>query len=130
MRTAAIFYNTYTRKRILKIASRRLQTMQSNHSTNLVFIQEKLSRKHTGRAPRHLRGGSRAAARSKMERFLIIVKKVLHLGCCSSPRSASASEASIANMMALSHYFELFSGYLRLLYLCKKKKKREIDTFN
>ena len=46
------------------------------------------------------RGGSRAAATSKMERFVIIVNgwkleavnyyhKALHLGCCSSPRSAS-----------------------------------------
>ena len=39
-----------------------------------------------------IRGGSRAAATFKMERFMIIVNyyhKVLHLGCCSSPRSAS-----------------------------------------
>ena len=43
-----------TRKHILKIVSRRLQTMQSNHSINLVFIQESLSRKHTGRAPSYL----------------------------------------------------------------------------
>ena len=38
------------------------------------------------------RGGSRTAATSKMERFVIIVNyyhKALHLGCCSSPRSAS-----------------------------------------
>ena len=38
------------------------------------------------------RGESRAAATSKMECFVIIVNgyhKVLHLGCCSSPRSAS-----------------------------------------
>ena len=32
-----------TRKYILKIASRHLQTMQSNHPTNLAFIQERLS---------------------------------------------------------------------------------------
>ena len=48
------------------------------------------------------RGGSRAAATSKMERFVIIVNgfqlpavnyyhKALHLGCYSSPRSASAT---------------------------------------
>ena len=39
------------------------------------------------------RGESRAAATSKMGRFGIIVNgfhKALHLGCCSSPRSASA----------------------------------------
>ena len=38
------------------------------------------------------RSGSRAAATSKMECFVIIVNyyhKALHLGCCSSPRSAS-----------------------------------------
>ena len=39
------------------------------------------------------RGGSRAAAISKMECFVIIVNnyyhKALHLGCCSSPRCAS-----------------------------------------
>ena len=33
------------------------------------------------------RGGSGAAATSKMKRFVIIVNG--HLGCCSSPRSAS-----------------------------------------
>ena len=42
-----------------------------------------------------IRGGFRTAATSKMERFIIIVQavnyylKALHLGCCSSPRSAS-----------------------------------------
>ena len=38
------------------------------------------------------RGGSRTAVTSKMELFVIILNyyhKVLHLGCCSSPRSAS-----------------------------------------
>ena len=46
-----------------------------------------------------LRGGSRTTATSKMERCVIIVRlpavnyyhKALHLGCCSSPRSASDS---------------------------------------
>ena len=49
------------------------------------------------------RGGSRTAASSKMKRFVIIVfgwmeeavsyyHKALHLGCCSSPRSASVSD--------------------------------------
>ena len=44
----------------------------------------------------YIRGGSRTAATSKMERFVIIVNgavnyyhKALHLGCCSSPRSVS-----------------------------------------
>ena len=39
-----------------------------------------------------VRGGSRAAATSKMEHFVIAVNyynKALHLRCCSSPRSAS-----------------------------------------
>ena len=40
------------------------------------------------------RGGTRTAATSKMERFVITVNgfyypKALHFGCCSSPRSAS-----------------------------------------
>ena len=49
------------------------------------------------------RGGSRTAATSKMELFVIIVNgfqleavnyyhKELHLGCCSSPRSASGQD--------------------------------------
>ena len=55
------------------------------------------------------RGGSRTAATSKMERFVMIVNgwkpltiitksyhKALHLGCCSSPRSASGSGCHIS----------------------------------
>ena len=41
----------------------------------------------------YFRGGSKTAATSKMERFLIIVNyyhKALHLGYCSRPRSVSA----------------------------------------
>ena len=44
------------------------------------------------------RGGSRAAATSKMECFVIIVNyyhKAPHLGCCSIPRSASGSQNRI-----------------------------------
>ena len=46
-----------------------------------------------------VRGGSKTAATSKMEHFVILVNgwkplnychKALYLGCCSSPRSASA----------------------------------------
>ena len=44
-----------TRKHILKISSRRLQTMERNYPMNLVFIQKRLSRKHIWRAPRYLR---------------------------------------------------------------------------
>ena len=41
-----------------------------------------------------IRGGSRTAATSKMERFVKLeavnyYHKALHFGCCSSPRSAS-----------------------------------------
>ena len=36
-----------------------------------------------------IRGGSRAAAKSQIERFLIILDD--DLGCCSSPRTASES---------------------------------------
>ena len=50
----AYFIAPITRKHILKVAFTSLQTMQSNHPTNLVFIQEKHSRKHTGRAARYL----------------------------------------------------------------------------
>ena len=41
-------------------------------------------------------GGSRTAAASKMERFVIIFNRIqlLHLGCCSSPRSASGKAAT------------------------------------
>ena len=47
-----------------------------------------------------IRGGSRTAATSKMERFdyfstVNYYRKALHLGCCSSPRSAS--EDSLGN---------------------------------
>ena len=44
------------------------------------------------------KGGSRTAATSKMERFVIIVngwKQSAHLGRCSSPRSASEENFSM-----------------------------------
>ena len=54
----------------------------------LVRIQPKC-----GKTRHVVRGGSRAAATSKMKRFVIIANGLaLHLGCCSSPRSASGSE--------------------------------------
>ena len=46
------------------------------------------------------RGGSRAVETSKMECFVEAVNyynKALHLGCCSSPRSASGQYCSILN---------------------------------
>ena len=48
-----------------------------------------------------IRGGSRTAATPKMERFVTIVNgfqdydKALHLGCCSSPRSASGNNDNL-----------------------------------
>ena len=51
-----------------------------------------------------IRGGSRTVATSKMERFVIIVNgwkqngyylKALHLGCCSSSKSASGNVTRI-----------------------------------
>ena len=54
----------------------------------LVRIQPKC-----GKTRHVVRGGSRAAATSKMKRSVIIANGLaLHLGCCSSPRSASGSE--------------------------------------
>ena len=37
-------------------------------------------------------------------------------------RPSRYRRSSISNIMALSQYFELFSGYLRSLYRCKKEK--------
>ena len=59
------------------------------------------------------RGGSRTAATSKTERFVIIINELiavdyyhkgLHLGCCSSPRSACAFDlasdtTTVSNLM-------------------------------
>ena len=41
------------------------------------------------------RGGSRTAATSNMEHSVIIVNKEFHLGCCSSPRSASGFDLTL-----------------------------------
>ena len=52
-----------------------------------------------------VRGGSRAAATSTMERFVIIVNyhKALHLGCCSSLRSTSGSGPKLpTDLLALN----------------------------
>ena len=48
------------------------------------------------RWPSDIRDGSRAAATSKMERFVIIVNG-WKLGCCSSPRSASGHVGAVKN---------------------------------
>ena len=69
------------------------------------------------------RGGSRAAATSKMECFVIIVKrlpavnyyyKVLHLGCCSSPRSTSAGSKNTRKHQNKCEYW-LVLGELMIL---------------
>ena len=39
-----------------------------------------------------IRGGSKAAATSKTERFVIILNGFQHIGCCSSSRSASEDD--------------------------------------
>ena len=44
-----------------------------------------------------VRGGSRAAATSKPLEAVNYYHKVLHLGCCSSPRSTSESSVKIKN---------------------------------
>ena len=48
---------------------------------------------------KQITSGSRNAATSKMECFVIIVNgayyKALHLGCCSGPRSASEQSVSV-----------------------------------
>ena len=55
-----------------------------------------------------IRGGSRAAATSKVELFVMIVNgwkplaiitKELNLGCCSSPRSASGNDVITTNYL-------------------------------
>ena len=57
------------------------------------FLRELFAKVKKDLASTEFRGGSRAAATSKIERF---VHRALHLGCCSSPRSASElKEAAI-----------------------------------
>ena len=62
-----------------------------------------------------IRGGSRAAATSKMERFMIIVNyyhKALHPGCRGSPRSASGNAYTYRNLCARNVYpFTSFVGF-------------------
>ena len=66
-----------------------------------------------------VRGGSRAAATSKMERFLY--HKALHLGCCSSPRSASGY---------ISHYLNTFAERVRDRYLKNNVSKSIIHVIS
>ena len=62
----------------------------------------------------YIRGGSRAAATSKMDRFVIIATnfyyhKALHLGCCSSPRSASVYKIILAIIIFFFDFFLLLN---------------------
>ena len=72
---------------------------------------------------RVIRGGSRTAATSKIERFVIIVNdfqlpavnyyhKVLHLGCCSNPRSASGNYGDKTNIKNFSCCHWIFNSML------------------
>ena len=63
-----------------------------------------------------IRGGSRTASTSKMEHSVIIVNgckavncyhKELHLGCCSSPRSASDDEVSFRKIAVYQQNFRI-----------------------
>ena len=68
------------------LATRKMNGKISHKDTTVVEkqkITENLNNYFTNIGSR---GGSRAAATSKMECFY---HKALHLGCCSSPRSAS-----------------------------------------
>ena len=75
------------------------------------------------------RGGSRTAATSKMERFVIIVNgfqpltiitKALHLGCCSSPRSASDVATTIFTSSYLSKN-RRYNFHSAILHILKQK---------
>ena len=79
------------------------------------------------------RGGSRTAARSKMERFVItvngfqpltLITKTLHIGCCSSPRSASESSWSTISIIAKSCRCVLLCHKLNFFAWSKRSKNR------
>ena len=63
------------------------------------------------------RGGSRTAATFKMERFVIVnyYHKALPLGCCSSPRSASAYLVK-RNIYLSGLYINLFSATPNIIW--------------
>ena len=76
-----------------------------------------------------IRGGSRAAATSKMGRFVISWKrKALHLGCCSSPRAASEHNGLIYNLKQNGVSRDLVSRDLldTLTNFLKERKQRVI----
>ena len=90
------------------------------------------------------RGGSRTAATSKMERFVIIVNgwkleavnyyhKVLHLGYCSSPRSASGTlqNTNCAGQMQtlLKFTSQILSSVGESIHLDYAKQISKIEDF-
>ena len=64
------------------------------------------------------RGGSRTAATSKMERFMIIVK-LLHLGCCCSTRSTSVRYA-----LWYGPVHKKWRNHEKLHFLCSNLNKK------
>ena len=69
-----------------------------------------------------IRGGSRAAATSKMERFVIVIidnvnyyHKALYPGCCSSPKSASDDEGFSQNQSMAFNPLQNGVAYLSTL---------------
>ena len=68
------------------------------------------------------RGRSRTAAGSKMQLFVIIVNyyhKVLHLGCCSSPRSASDMHPNLFIILFVKLDY-LIGKKVGIKFVCKK----------
>ena len=83
----------------------------------------------TARHDANIRGGSRTAATSKMECFVITVNyyhKVLHLGCCSSPRSDSEHDWNVPNVLSKCTTFWLFVFYF--LYFLRLFQRRNWDS--
>ena len=78
---------------------------------------------------RKIRGGSGAAATSKMERFVIIVNglavnyyhKALHLGCCSSPRSAFANVEELMHQ-TFKQGWRTFQTFQTMFHLFQNSK--------
>ena len=102
---------------------------------NFIHMRQKKSSFHNwvGSETYGHRGGSRTAARSKMERFVIIVNgfqpltittKTLHIGCCSSPRSASESSWSTISIIAKSCRCVLLCHKLNFFAWSKRSKNR------
>ena len=71
-----------------------------------------------------VKGGSRTAATSKMERFYY--HKGLHLGCCSSPRSASVCISLLNNVSFMSDVY----GYFCLCRICSSFNNNFCSEFS